>query len=206
MLRRMRTTVVRCLAVLLSTVGLVALLGGSRPGPTMTAAASSGGAAIIGWARPLPEPVVVVRGFDATTRYGAGHRGVDLAARSGAPVRSPGPGTVRFAGPVAGHGVVSVDVGGLRFTYEPVLPAVHVGAHVRTGSALGALALGHPGCRATGGAACLHWGVRDGTRYLDPLRPVVVRVRLLPLQEMTPLSATSASSSAPAMPCSACSR
>jgi murein DD-endopeptidase MepM/ murein hydrolase activator NlpD len=50
---------------------------------------------------------------------------------------------------------------------------------VRRGDLLGMLSAGHAGCAA---AACLHWGLRRGETYLDPLsllRPP--RVRLLPL-------------------------
>src|SRR5690606_40194397 len=49
----------------------------------------------------IPPLVVLelVRGFEAPReRWGAGHRGVDLAAATGQPVRAPGPGTVTFAG------------------------------------------------------------------------------------------------------------
>jgi hypothetical protein len=37
---------------------------------------------------------------------------------------------------------------------------------------------GHPGCPA---AACLHWGLRRGEVYLDPMLLLGFRVRLLPL-------------------------
>jgi murein DD-endopeptidase MepM/ murein hydrolase activator NlpD len=80
---------------------------------------------------------------------------------------------------VAGRPVVSVDhAGGLRTTYEPVDAVVGAGQPVARGSPLGTLAGGHDGCPA---AACLHWGLRRGEVYLDPLallRPV--EVRLLP--------------------------
>jgi murein DD-endopeptidase MepM/ murein hydrolase activator NlpD len=68
-----------------------------------------------------PEPMVT-RSFQAPDgRYGAGHRGVDLAATPGQQVLAAGPGVVVFAGTVAGCGVVAVDRdGGLRTTYEPV--------------------------------------------------------------------------------------
>ena len=80
---------------------------------------------------------------------------------------------------VAGRPVVSVDhPGGLRTTYEPVDPSVGAGQRVARGSPLGTLVGGHAGCP---GAACLHWGLRRGENYLDPLallRPP--RIRLLP--------------------------
>jgi murein DD-endopeptidase MepM/ murein hydrolase activator NlpD len=95
-------------------------------------------------------------------------------------VRAAGDGVVAFAGMVAGRPVVSVDhADGLRTTYEPVTPVVASGQAVRRGDPLGTLVPGHEGCPV---AACLHWGLRRGGTYLDPLsllRPP--RVRLLPL-------------------------
>ena len=76
--------------------------------------------------------------------------------------------------------MVSVDhPGALRTTYEPVTASVHAGEVVALGSSLGVLEAGHPNCPV---AACLHWGLRRGTVYLDPLlllKPL--RVRLKPL-------------------------
>lgn len=97
-------------------------------------------------------------------RYGAGHRGVDLAARPGEPVLAALDGRVAFAGQVAGRGVVSVDSAGLRTTYEPVSAQVTAGQPVRTGEPLGVLGTGG---HCTG--RCLHWGLREGSRYRDPL-------------------------------------
>ncbi len=136
-----------------------------------------------GW--PLTGSPTVVRAFHPPAfRYGPGHRGVDLAAASEAPVLAAGAGTVVFAGIVAGRGVVSVDhPGGLRTTYEPVSPTVSAGDRVVRGQQIGTVALGHPGCPVS---ACLHWGAlrgptRDGN-YLDPLRLLATaRVRLLPV-------------------------
>jgi murein DD-endopeptidase MepM/ murein hydrolase activator NlpD len=121
-----------------------------------------------------------VRRFDPPADpYGRGHRGVDLAAEPGAVVFAAATGTVTFAGLIAGRGVVVVThASGLRTTYEPVSATVAVGAPVTAGSAIGVLVAGHPGCRA---AACLHWGLRRGDVYLDPLSILGLgRVRLLP--------------------------
>lgn len=123
----------------------------------------------------------VVRPFDPPARpWLAGHRGVDVAARSGAVVHAAGPGIVVYAGRIAGRGVVSIrHAGDLRTTYEPVDVdgRLRPGDPVATGTPLGVLAGGH--CRTD---ACLHWGLRRGEQYLDPLSLLGLgRVRLLPL-------------------------
>ncbi|WP_420809039.1 M23 family metallopeptidase [Amycolatopsis suaedae] len=132
-----------------------------------------------GW--PLSPRPRVVRGYQApATPYGPGHRGVDLAAAEGQQVLSAGPGVVVFAGQVAGRGVLSVDHdGGLRTTYEPVSPAVAAGDQVHLGQSIGAVVPGHPECPEP---VCLHWGVRRGEEYLDPLPLVQVEfvLRLKP--------------------------
>jgi murein DD-endopeptidase MepM/ murein hydrolase activator NlpD len=123
-----------------------------------------------------------VRRFDTPPQpWLPGHRGADLPAVPGTVVRAAGAGTIVFAGQVAGRGVVSVaHPGGLRTTYEPVLVDDHrPGDPVAAGERIGTLAAGHPGCAAP---ACLHWGLRRGAEYLDPLTLLGFgRVRLLPL-------------------------
>ena len=135
----------------------------------------------------LPEPDVV-RGFDPPADpWGAGHRGVDLRGSPGQPVRAALPGRVTWAGVLAGRGVVVVDHGGTRTTYEPVDSAVDVGAVVVAGDRLGRLALGGSHCLP---GACLHWGWIEGETYLDPLRLVGAGpVRLLPLWRDDPVLA-----------------
>jgi murein DD-endopeptidase MepM/ murein hydrolase activator NlpD len=139
-----------------------------------------------GYAWPLLPPPAVLAPFGAPEDpFGPGHRGVDLAGAIGQPVLAARGGTVAFAGPVAGHGVVSVQHDdGLRTTYEPLLPSVRAGDVVAAGAVLGTLVAGHRGCASP----CLHWGMRrDRLEYLDPLvllRPS--RVRLLPVPEPWP--------------------
>ena len=116
-----------------------------------------------GW--PVAGPARVVGGFDPPAmRWGAGHRGVDLAASRGDPVLAAAAGTVHFAGRVGGKPVVSIDHGGVRTTYEPVQPMVLAGQRVSMGQLIGRVSSGgHCGQR------CLHWGLRDGANYLNPL-------------------------------------
>jgi murein DD-endopeptidase MepM/ murein hydrolase activator NlpD len=113
----------------------------------------------------------VIRGWEPpATTYGRGHRGVDLTAAPGAPVRAVAPGRISFAGRVAGRGVVSVELNGtgdppLRTTYEPVRATAKKGAEVAAGEVIGVLEPTGSHCPAS----CLHWGPRRGDAYLDPL-------------------------------------
>ncbi len=135
---------------------------------------------------PLDPRPDVVTGFDPpVSRWGAGHRGVDLAGRSGQRVRAAAPGRVSFAGTLAGRGVVVVDHGGTRTTYEPVTAIVGVGDTVTAGATLGRLQLFGSHCFPR---ACLHWGLIEGLdHYLDPLTLVGAGpVRLLPLDGLLP--------------------
>lgn len=132
---------------------------------------------------PRPE---VVAGFDPPDQvWSAGHRGVDLLGTPGAAVHTALAGTVRFAGTIAGRGVLVVDHGGRRTTYEPVRSSVPVGADVAAGDQIGTLQAGPSHCAPR---SCLHWGLIAGDRYLDPLTLVGAGpIRLLPL--LTPVGA-----------------
>ena len=93
-------------------------------------------------------------------------------------VRAAQAGTVSFAGRIADRGVVVVDHGGTRTTYEPVAATVAVGDELAAGDAIGRLELLGSHCLPR---ACLHWGLIRGTTYLDPLTLVGSGpVRLLP--------------------------
>jgi murein DD-endopeptidase MepM/ murein hydrolase activator NlpD len=120
------------------------------------------------WVWPLEPQPRVVRGFDPPDQpWGAGHRGVDLAAAVGQPVRSPEAGTVTWAGVLAGRGVVVVThPGGLRSTFEPVRSAVPVGIAVVRGETVGTVTTDPGHCAPV---TCMHWGVLRGRQYLDPL-------------------------------------
>lgn len=161
-------------SLLLLTVLLLPAGGPAAAAPTPPAAVPGAG-----WARPVDGGVT--RPFDPPPdRYGAGHRGVDLAGAPGSAVLAAGDGVVVFAGMVAGRPVVSVDhAGGLRTTYEPVEAVVGAGQPGARGALLGTLAAGHAGCPVE---ACLHWGLRRGEDYLDPLSLLEPpEVRLLPM-------------------------
>lgn len=152
-----------------------------------TEGGTEGGSGARSW--PLAGRPAVLRGWEPPAGpYGPGHRGVDLVAGPGARVLAAADGRASFAGRVAGRGVVAVEVAGsgsppLRTTYEPVRALVEKGASVRAGQPVGVLEEGPFHC--DGG--CLHWGLRRGDTYLDPLSllpPSLLRKgpsRLLPV-------------------------
>lgn len=127
---------------------------------------------------PLAPPEVAHDFAPPATTYGPGHRGVDLAGEPGQRVRAARGGRVSYAGILAGRGVVVVDHGQKRTTYEPVDATVRRGAVVEAGQSIGTLQRAGSHCFPR---ACLHWGLLEGETYLDPLTLVDVGPpRLLP--------------------------
>jgi murein DD-endopeptidase MepM/ murein hydrolase activator NlpD len=176
-MRRLRVAGRRAAVHVLPTALLLGLLLSMAPIASESAAAPP--APVTGFVLPVPAPPLILTPFAPPANpYGAGHRGVDLAAQPGTAVWAAGSGVVIYAGALAGRGVVSVEhAGGLRTTYEPVTARVSVGARVAAGDQIGVVEAGHPGCAP---ASCLHWGARLPDRvYLDPmalLRPWTVRL------------------------------
>jgi len=113
-----------------------------------------------------------------------GHRGVDLAVpvgdtglldSAGKPlvggmVVAPAPGEVTFAGLVAGKPVVTIlHPDGLKSSFEPLLAVVALGAMVAAGDVIGVVGAWPANVTPHCDYPCVHWGVRRGETYLDPL-------------------------------------
>jgi murein DD-endopeptidase MepM/ murein hydrolase activator NlpD len=137
------------------------------------------------YAWPLSGPVI--REFEQPTGpYAAGHRGIDIGAASGAPVRASAAGVVAFAGRIAGDLHVSIDhPDGVRTSYAFLgSVSVRAGAPVARGDTVGAVGRGHQGS----GAPHLHFGARFAGQYIDPMllleRPSMVgMIHLAPIEE-----------------------
>lgn len=134
------------------------------------------------WAWPTAS-YAVVRGFAApSTPYATGHRGIDVGAVEGAPVRAVADGVVAFAGTVVDRGVVAIDHDGVRSSIEPVEPTVREGETVRRGEVIG-----RAGSGGTHPPGVLHLGSRvrsgSGWAYVSPLLYLggATRAVLLPL-------------------------
>jgi murein DD-endopeptidase MepM/ murein hydrolase activator NlpD len=120
------------------------------------------------WSWPLSPRPAVLRAFDPPAKpWLSGHRGVDLeTAFDGVPLKSPAAGTVSFVGTVVDRPVITVDHGnGLRSSFEPVASSLRAGSAVAEGDVLGQVQAGHCGPAPP----CLHWGVRRGEDYVNPL-------------------------------------
>lgn len=174
------------LAAALVLLGAAPPAGALRTGPDVALRAGEDVPPGAGYVPPVAgvdPPAGVERVFDPPEEeWGAGHRGVDLMAPPGSRVLSPGPGVVTFVGQVARRGVLVVThPDGLRSSLEPVAASVPVGTAVAAGAPVGVVE-GRPGDGATAGhcapRSCVHWGVRRGERYIDPLslldRPPIV--------------------------------
>ena len=115
----------------------------------------------------LPVAGTLARGFEQpSSRYGAGHRGVDFALPPDSPVRAAGEGVVTFAGIVAGtlH-VVVAHAGDLRTSYSYLATAtVRRGDAVARGDLVGTTG-GPTGDHRPG----FHFGLRLGDEYVDPM-------------------------------------
>ncbi|WEK59703.1 MAG: M23 family metallopeptidase [Candidatus Microbacterium colombiense] len=97
--------------------------------------------------------------------YGAGHRGIDITAATGAPVSAPASGVVAFRGTVVDRPLITIEhPGGFVSTLEPVTSSLDPGAVVSAGQPIGTV--------ATGGHAptdAVHLGVRQAGVYIDPM-------------------------------------
>lgn len=131
------------------------------------------GMAIPHWLPPVPGmPVLKGYGYP-TTRYSAGHRGVDLRVIPEEPILAPAAGVVSFFGPTPGGISITVVAGLVKYTFQPVTPIPEdeldllPGSPIFPGEPLAlAPGFGHAGC-----VSCVHFGVRTvlGGDYVDPL-------------------------------------
>ncbi|WP_256394868.1 M23 family metallopeptidase [Kocuria sp. TGY1127_2] len=92
---------------------------------------------------------------------------MDLAVKPGQTIRSPASGTVTFSGRVVDRGVITVTTDdGYLTSFEPVTEQLPRGTRVSSGDVIARRdwEQSHEGC-----SSCLHWGVRHGGDYVNPL-------------------------------------
>jgi murein DD-endopeptidase MepM/ murein hydrolase activator NlpD len=125
---------------------------------------SVGGASPSGYIWPVSGPVTSTFG----PRWGRMHEGIDIAAPSGAPIRSAAAGTVIYAGWLGGYGsLVVVDHGGGVSTAYAHMSSIASG----TGQSVAqGQVIGYVGSTGHSTGPHLHFEVRINGQAVDPLR------------------------------------
>jgi len=149
----------------LRMLALALLVGTAVAGSPASAAADPPAAQLGSWSWPVSGAHALARPYVAPAGpYGAGHRGIDIRAASGASVLAPADGVVHFAGFVVDRPVLSIEhEGGVLSSYEPVQTTLVAGDRVTRGQVVGIVLPGH--CAAP----CLHLGARVDGEYVNPL-------------------------------------
>ena len=174
----------RSSALILPVIAAIGAIGGFAPHAAVrvpeAVASTEVAVATPQWSWPIAGAQVIARPYLApATKYGAGHRGVDLAGAGD--LLAPADGIAHFAGRVVDRGVLSIDHGGgLLSSYEPVETELKAGDAVHRGDVIGEILPGH--CRSP----CLHLGARIDGEYVSPLLYLggVPRAILLPTRKL----------------------
>ena len=123
------------------------------------------------WATPIPDfekrhfPNYVL----PASKWGAGHRGIDLLAKDQEQIKSPFSGTVHFHGKVVDRNVLTLKSStGLLASFEPICSNLSAGDEVTKGDQIGHYCAGavnyEEHCEM-----CIHFSVRSEHGYLNPL-------------------------------------
>jgi murein DD-endopeptidase MepM/ murein hydrolase activator NlpD len=145
------------LALLLAGPGMAGPGAPDPPVPAVTVALPPGT-----WSWPVHGPIL--RGFDPPeSPFGAGHRGIDIAAPIGTVVHAPEGAVVSFAGKVGGH--LFVTLGPAASSRARTLARLHAGPQGRRARSRSGLRPRSPGPVVHH----LHLGVRLAGAYVDPL-------------------------------------
>lgn len=155
----------------LASAAAISFTVAARPAPATPApprpTAKPGPVATSGWRWPLIG-TITQRFGESLTKYGF-HQGIDIDGDTGDPVRAARAGTVTVAGhwDECGGLQVHIDHGdGLTSWYRHFSRVdVAVGERVAAGTVIGAV--GETGCAF---GSHLHFAIRKGTTFVDPLR------------------------------------
>ncbi|MBT1034831.1 peptidoglycan DD-metalloendopeptidase family protein [Canibacter sp. lx-45] len=173
--KRSTLQLLRSLCALVFTMPLVMADHASVTARTSTADNTSG--TVEKWCAPLGGPLKITRYYEAPAhRYAPGHRGVDIKGNNA--VRAPAAGTVSFNGMVVDRHIISVKThSGETYSLEPVISSLQAGDRVARCEILGNVAVGgHVGHNT------VHLGIRKNDVYVNPLRYLSKKPRLLPLE------------------------
>lgn len=131
------------------------------------------------WQLPVPAGTLLIRDLDLPSQpWLPGHRGIDVQRRPGSVLLAPAAGQVSVARVVAGRPVVTLlHADGHRSSFDPAVALVPPGTTVAANTPIAVVGDSTGHCPHSD---CVHWGVRWGDTYVDPLDRGPVHVRLLP--------------------------
>lgn len=168
-------TLLAALALVLDVQGAVAAPDPTGPAHVLRVELSANEQSVLSeqrgtWDSPTGMAPKVAKDFQPPAkRWLSGHRGVDLTVRLNGEIRAPADGKVSHVGTVVDRATITIDHGnGLRSSFEPVDSDLKRGDRVRKGHVIGVLANGNHCMFAV--RACVHWGVRLGDEYVNPLQ------------------------------------
>jgi hypothetical protein len=161
--QRMRLFHAIVLLIFSITVGLSVVATIQRPVYASTPSCST----LLDW--PIhqePRPTIVQEFSPPPAPWLAGHRGVDLEAATGTPLFPPADGILHFAGAVGGKDVVSIELDdGMIATFEPATTDFKVGAKITRSRRFATVDGRSDHCSNL----CVHWGMKKGDTYYDPV-------------------------------------
>lgn len=123
------------------------------------------------WATPIPdfEDRHFPNFYLPATKWGSGHRGIDMQLERSEVLTSPFDGTVHFQGKVVNREVLTLrSQSGLLASFEPLCSELTVGDKVKKGQAIGKLCEGYADYKSHC-ENCIHFSVRSDYGYLNPL-------------------------------------
>jgi murein DD-endopeptidase MepM/ murein hydrolase activator NlpD len=118
------------------------------------------------WEWPIDPPVVKRYAEIPEQNWKTGHRGIDLLSAADGAVHSPADGYISAINSFGTKHIVSVTHGELRSTFESVTTTLKINDPVQRGQIIGYLHETSDHCLPD---LCLHWGVKRGETYLDPI-------------------------------------
>ncbi|UVI34868.1 peptidoglycan DD-metalloendopeptidase family protein [Brevibacterium spongiae] len=148
-----------------AVLAVALVFGGAAPEASAAGAAST--TAPKNWVTPVPA-MEIITAFDPPDKpWLKGHRGIDVLAEEGEPLRAPTAGEVRFAGTVAGTATLSVltDSGHV-LSFQPATTSLKKGETFSAGERIGTVGAGGHCERSS-----LHigaWPADSDKRYIDP--------------------------------------
>lgn len=166
---RLRISQMRRARSLLAFVALMSALLLAYPLPGDAAADPATSARSASWVTPVPA-MEIVEAFDPPAKpWLQGHRGVDVLAVAGEPLRAPTAGSIRFQGSVAGMPTVSIlTETSFVVSFQPASTQLNRGERFAAGEEIGIVEAG-----AHCDQSCLHigaWSAKGGKVYIDPAK------------------------------------